>query len=165
MSYMAYLTVSGEKQGGISNGCNSKTSMGGKYQLSHADEISVIAYEHHLSMNGRKSGKSNSPLFITKFIDTSTPLLAMSLSSREILNCKLKFYRTNDGGFNENFLIIELKNAIISSLSSNMPNIVAKSLDVPINEMYEVVGFSYQEITWLHNLTGASGYDAWNKKD
>jgi len=55
--------------------------MGGKYQLSHADEISVIAYEHHLSMNGRKSSKSNSPLFRVNQWGRVLPFAIIKLNS------------------------------------------------------------------------------------
>ncbi|CAM3604357.1 Major exported protein [Vibrio aerogenes CECT 7868] len=32
MAHVAYLTLSGEKQGLISSGCNTKDSMGNRYQ-------------------------------------------------------------------------------------------------------------------------------------
>jgi len=159
---MAYLTINGQSQGLISKGCNTLDSMGAKFQEPHKNEISVIAYEHHGSKSGGQHRKSHFPLFITKFIDTSTPMLAMAFAKQEHLDCTLKFYRTNENGFNENFFTIELKQAVISSMSSNLPNLLVKDADHAMIEMYEVIGFSYKEITWQHNLTGTSGYDNWD---
>ncbi|SHO57491.1 Hcp family type VI secretion system effector [Vibrio quintilis] len=163
MAYMAYLTIIGETQGAISEGCNSIDSMGAKFQDSHRDEISVIAYEHHGSKGAGQHRKSHSPLYITKFIDKSSPLLASAFAKQEHLDCTLHFYRTNEQGFNEKFYSIELKKALISNLSSNLPNIISNSVEKSFTEMHEVIAFSYKEIIWKHNVSGTMGYDNWDQ--
>ncbi|SIO95484.1 hypothetical protein [Vibrio spartinae] len=46
MAHIAYMTIKGEKQGIISSGCNTKDSMGNKYQETHTDEIT---WRHNVS--------------------------------------------------------------------------------------------------------------------
>lgn len=43
MANLSYLTLVGEKQGKISEGCSSQKSVGNKAQIAHTDEIMVYA--------------------------------------------------------------------------------------------------------------------------
>ncbi len=122
MAHNAYLTVEGEKQGLISRGCNTLSSLGGKYQVNHIDEITVASTEHMMMKLPDQQAKTHNPVIITKFIDKSTPLLAMAFARQEYLNCKLNFYRTNEQGYYENFFSIELKKALITSISLSQPH-------------------------------------------
>ncbi|CAM3626142.1 Major exported protein [Vibrio aerogenes CECT 7868] len=159
MAHVAYITINGEKQGMISSGCNTKDSMGNKYQETHSDEISLIECEHHLSKDIQEHGKTHTPIFITKFIDKSTPLLSTAFAKQEHLDCTINFYRTNEQGYNEKFYSIELKKAIISSIDFSLPNTIKKHQD----EMHEVIGLSYKEIIWNHKSSGTMGYDNWDQ--
>ncbi|MBU9843855.1 type VI secretion system tube protein TssD [Rahnella ecdela] len=43
MANLIYMTLTGEKQGLISQGCGTYDSMGNKYQVSHQDQIFLLA--------------------------------------------------------------------------------------------------------------------------
>lgn len=49
MAHIAYLSLKGAKQGLISSGCNTKDSMGNRYQETHTDQITVLACHYSLS--------------------------------------------------------------------------------------------------------------------
>lgn len=159
MAHVAYITINGEKQGLISSGCNTKDSMGNKFQEPHKNEITVLACDHHMSKNPQQHSKNHSPIFITKNIDKSTPLLATAFAKQEHLNCVIDFFRTNEQGYNEKFYSIELKKAVISDISFSLPHTVHNYQ----HEMCEVIALSYQEITWNHNVCGTMGYDNWDQ--
>ncbi|EIF8196713.1 Hcp family type VI secretion system effector [Vibrio vulnificus] len=157
MAHNAYLTISGEKQGLISNGCNTPDSLGGKYQKPHINEITVIATEHTMMKIQGQHSKSHNPITITKFIDKSTPLLATAFARQEHLECTLNFYRTNGNGYNEKFYTVELKKALITAINFSQPHTLLSHDE----EMTEQISISYRDIIWKHNIAGTEGYDNW----
>lgn len=46
MANLIYMTLTGEKQGLISQGCGTYDSMGNKYQVAHRDQIFLLALSH-----------------------------------------------------------------------------------------------------------------------
>ncbi|MDW6002857.1 Hcp family type VI secretion system effector [Vibrio mangrovi] len=159
MAHVAYITINGEKQGLISSGCNTKDSMGNKYQESHTDEITLLSCDHSLSKDPQQHGKTHNPMCITKSIDKSSPLLSTAFAKQEFLNCVINFYRTNEQGYNEKFYSVELKKAIISGIHFSLPHTINSHGD----DMYEIIELSYQEIIWNHNISGTMGYDNWDQ--
>ncbi|SJN56206.1 Major exported protein [Vibrio ruber DSM 16370] len=159
MAHVAYIKIEGEKQGLISSGCNTKDSMGNKYQESHKDEITLLTCDHHMSKDVHQHRKSHAPVFITKNIDKSTPLLATAFANQEYLNCTIEFFRTNEQGYNEKFYIIELNKAVISEISFSLPHTTHDHQ----SEMHEVIALSYKEISWKHSISGTMGYDSWEQ--
>ncbi|TFH89094.1 Hcp family type VI secretion system effector [Vibrio ouci] len=158
MAHNAYLTIIGERQGSISNGCNTKDSIGGKAQEAHANEITVIATEHALAKHQGQHGNHHNPITITKLVDKSSPLIATAFARQEHLDCALNFYRTNEQGYNEKYYTIELKKALITAINFSQPHTILSHDE----EITEQISISYRDIIWKHNVAGTEGYDNWN---
>ncbi|MCW8335886.1 type VI secretion system tube protein TssD [Vibrio paucivorans] len=154
MAHTAYLSIIAKSQGCISQGCNTKDSIGNKAQESHANEITVLACHFTLSKHGGPA-----EVAITKPIDKSSPLLGNAFSKQEHLQCTLNFYRTNEQGYNENFYSIELIDALIATLSFDQPNVLTSGDD----DMSEVLHLSYRDIIWKHKIAGTEGYETWER--
>ncbi|MFM2588156.1 Hcp family type VI secretion system effector [Vibrio sp. TBV020] len=152
MAHTAYLSITGKTQGPLSKGCNTKDSIGNKAQASHCDEITVLACNFALSKHGGPA-----EVLITKPIDKASPLLGNAFSKQEHQQCTLRFYRTNEQGYNENFYTIELVDALITTLSFTQPNV----LQAGDEEMSEELSLSYRDIIWKHNIAGTEGYETW----
>ena len=152
MAHTAYLSVIGKTQGSISQGCNTKDSIGNKAQESHLNEITVLSFNYTLSKHG-----GTAEAVITKPIDKASPLLGNAFSKQELLQCTIKFYRTNEQGYNENFYSIELVDALIKTLSFDQPNVL-NSVD---EDMSETLHLSYRDILWKHKIAGTEGYQTW----
>ncbi|MCG9724459.1 Hcp family type VI secretion system effector [Vibrio brasiliensis] len=154
MAHTAYLSIMGKEQYCISQGCNTKDSIGNKAQESHKDEITVLACNFTLNKNGKPT-----EVAITKPVDKSSPLLGNALSKQEHLQCTIKFYRTNEQGYNENFYTIELVDALITSLSFDQPNVLTSGDE----NMSEIFHLTYRDIIWKHNMAGTEGYQTWDR--
>lgn len=113
MSFSIYLSLTGEKQGCISSGCGDISSIGGKCQTGHLDEIFVYGVNYGIQM---EQNKNLSPLTIIKPVDKSSPLLFQTVNDNEMLDCEFKFYRLGNGGFMENYYKINLQKARIVSI-------------------------------------------------
>ncbi|MFM2477011.1 Hcp family type VI secretion system effector [Celerinatantimonas sp. MCCC 1A17872] len=159
MANVAYLSVIGENQGTISQGCNTQDSIGNHYQTAHQDEITVLSWNHQLSRGLSAQSQQHHPLQITKRIDKASPMLAMAWSRGERLTCELKLYRTNSSGLNECYYVITLKNAEICAINHSMPHVHMSDADTQ-----EIISFKYKNIDWEHKITGTSGYDDWDDK-
>ncbi len=161
MAHIAYLKIEGETQGLISMGCNSKDSIGDRYQLSHLDEISIISADYSMdkldSIN--HSRIQFNPFVITKWVDKSSPLLGSAFTKQEKLQCELSFYRTNETGGNEKYYVIKLVDAVINNLSFSLPHVIHAGKD----DMNEVIGFNYKEIVWKNLLAKTEGYGLWGQ--
>lgn len=127
----------------------------------HNNWIDVISYNHGmlagLSMSyggGGGSGKSShSDFTVKKYIDQSSPVLALDLNNgMHISSATLELVRTvNDT--TQVYMKYKLNDVHISSIQVN------DSGDMPVEE----VGFSYNNITWTY--TTANGLDIthyWN---
>ena len=154
MAHTAYISIIGKTQGSISQGCNTKDSIGNKAQESHCNEITVLACNFVLSKHGGPG-----EVLVTKMIDKASPLLGNAFSKQEHLQCTINFYRTNEQGYNENFYSIELIDALISTLQFNQPNVLQSGDE----DMSEELSLSYKEIIWKHKISGTEGYDSWKK--
>ena len=78
MAQQIYMTLTGEKQGLISQRCGTYDSMGNKYQSLHRDEIFVLALSHSTH---RDKNICHQPLSVTKIIDKSSPLSGIAISN------------------------------------------------------------------------------------
>lgn len=68
MTNLVYMTITGEKQGSISQGCGSYDSIGNKYQIKHIDQIFVLALTHSTH---RQQHINHQPISITKLGNAS----------------------------------------------------------------------------------------------
>jgi hypothetical protein len=161
MANQGYMTIIGERQGLISGGCSAQNSIGNKCQTAHIDEIQVLSFVHNMAQVGNSPHATHGPIVITKNIDKSTPLLAQALDKLEKLNCVLDFYRVSAYGNQEKFYTVELRGAVISSLSTTVPHSVLEN-DL---EAEENVAIRYRDILWTHHLAGTSGHASWHENE
>lgn len=152
MAHTAYLKVIGKTQGLISQGCNTNDSIGGKAQDAHKDEITILACRYSLERHGGLT-----KMMLKKPIDKASPLLGNAFAKQEHLQCEIRFYRTNEQGYNEQFYSIELVDALIQSLSFEQPDVLSMGHE----DLNETLGLTYKDIIWKHNLAGTEGYETW----
>ncbi|MBN3097943.1 Hcp family type VI secretion system effector [Pectobacterium brasiliense] len=155
MSSVIYLELTGDKQGLISSGCSSLQSIGNRSQLGHEDQIQVLSLNHSMSYDDNLSCH---PVELIKFIDKSSPLLGVSVSSNERLTANFFLYRVNSAGQLELFYEIKLTDVRIVDISCNYPHSINNNEMMP----YEKVLLKYNSISWEHKVAGTSGYSIWN---
>lgn len=157
MANLVYLTLNGQLQGLISAGCSSLASIGNKAQISHVDQIMVLALTHGLS---RAQNVNHLALTIQKPVDKSTPLLSKAITENERLTCDFEYYRTNRFGINELYYKVKLINARISSIKHVVPHVIANSQGQP----EESISFTYESLTQEHCIAGTSAYSLWEDR-
>lgn len=157
MANMIYLTLQGDKQGLISQGCSSVESIGNKYQSGHENEIFILRLHHSIH---REQNVNHSPIVFVKPQDKSSPLLMMAISDNETLNLKFDFYRTAQSGAQELYYSIECRDATILDLSPNYPHSVNHAEAQP----EESVSIKYKDIICRHHMAGTSGYSVWDDR-
>ncbi|MDF0730745.1 Hcp family type VI secretion system effector [Pseudomonas entomophila] len=157
MACHGYMSISGRSKGLISAGCSTQDSIGNRFQVGHADEIMVLSFSHNLSSLGNTDRATHRPILITKHVDKSTPLLAEALASREIVDCKINFYRVNGSGKQERFFHIELAGGLVVDHRIEMPH------SILLNDQHpqEYIAIRYGFIGWQHLIAGTSGYASW----
>ncbi|EHR5480191.1 type VI secretion system tube protein Hcp [Vibrio parahaemolyticus] len=154
MTTTAYLKIESLRQGLITQGCNTESSMGQAYQENHRDEITVLSYSHFI---GYENQSIHTPITIIKRMDKCSPLLSQACVDGTPLTCTLKFYRLSSNGGHEFFYEVILSNAIIKSVSPHMPH----TIDFNEREMQEVVTIAYGDISWRHVSLNTAGYSSW----
>lgn len=155
MGSSIYLTLTGKKQGMISSGCGTVSSIGNRHQLGHEDEIFVHEVGYGIQMH---DNISLAPLTIVKEVDKASPLLFQAVNDNEMVDCVFNFYRTSVSGMMENYYKIKLINARIVDISVNHPHTLNSSDSSP----QEMVTFEYKSITMDHITANTSGWAAWN---
>lgn len=156
MVYHSYMSITGQKQGLISEGCSSEASIGVKCQPDHLNEITV------LSLSGQnpviKPPLGIQPFIITKYIDWSTPRLLQALMEKESLSCDIHVYRESSKGTLEKFRTLKLEEAVIVSQEIDGPDISLADGAQPVEYVgiYACRGTDmyHEEITY-----GTSGTD------
>lgn len=159
MAVSGYMSIFGERQGLISAGCNSQPSIGNRCQISHQDEILVLAFNHALSNPGNTQRAIHQPVLVTKLVDKASPLLARAVDSREVLSCDIHLYRFHPAGHQEKYFSIKLEGAVIVALDLDVPHTVLMS----DQEAEERLLISYRSISWVHHAAGTTGHAAWEE--
>ena len=157
MANLVYLTLNGEKQGLISSGCSSLASIGNKAQITHIDQIMVLALDHGVT---RDKNVNHLALSIRKPVDKSTPLLNSAITENEILTCDFEFYRTNRFGINELYYKMKLIKARISGIHLTVPHTITDSRGQP----EEIISFIYETFTQEHCVAGTSALSVWDMR-
>ncbi len=157
MALNAYLRLKASQQGDIKGSC---------IQKGREDTIMVIGFSHEIvsprdAASGLPTGKrQHKPLVITKEVDKATPLLFSILTNNEnISNFKLDFYQPSKQGAEKQHYTIQLFNANIASVRSEMLN--NKYPENMQHEGREHWAFTYQKITWTWQDGGVSADDDW----
>ncbi len=165
MSLPSYLSITGERQGLMSQGASTKESVGNYWQEGFEDQILVTSFDHQMDvplehpMTSSSGQRCHQPFILTKRLDKSSPLLATALNTGEaITDCCLTIFRYGENAGLEKLYTVKLQNARIVKVHYQMPHIdLAKSV-YPI----ETIGFSYQRIDWQHEGASTTGMDSWN---
>ena len=164
MASHGYMSITGKRQGLISAGCSSLSSIGNKCQIGHEDEVMILAYSHNM-ITGNDGGVSGDrgnhmPIMITKNIDKSSPLLASALHEREEVECTINFYRTSPAGGQDKYYSIRLTGVKIVHVSLQVPH----SIHMNDAEPQELVSIRYREISWTHIQAGTSACSSWGNQ-
>ncbi len=161
MALNAYMTLTGDSQGPI----NGSVELAGR-----EDSIEVNAVYHEVisprdAASGLATGKrQHSPLTIVKAIDKATPLLFNVLIFNEnITEFRLDFWRPSQTGQEEQFYTIELLNANISGIRTEMLH--NKYPENSQHREYERVSFTYQKIITTWQDGGITAEDDWETQN
>lgn len=157
MANVIYMTINGEKQGMLSQGCGTADSIGNKYQFGHKDQILIYELTNVIT---REQNAVHHPLEIRKPIDKSTPLLGVAISNNEKVECEFFMYRTSIAGGMELFFKVKLTGATLSQMRFFYPNSLTHN-DV---QPQESIAIRYETITWEHISSGTSGWSLWNDR-
>ncbi|WNW13780.1 Hcp family type VI secretion system effector [Pseudomonas sp. DTU_2021_1001937_2_SI_NGA_ILE_001] len=158
MANCGYMTITGEQQGLISAGCSTPQSLGNKCQPMHADKILILAFTHNMANLDDARHATHRPVFITKPVDKSSPLLSQALANQERVECLIEFYRTSAQGTQEKFYTVELRGGQVRELTQDMPHVVVQN----DGEAQEHLALSYRDIIWTHHSAGTTGYASWD---
>ncbi|MCS2147155.1 Hcp family type VI secretion system effector [Scandinavium manionii] len=157
MAGLTYLTINGKRQGLISEGCLTQSSLGNKALIAHQNQIFIFSLSHSLS---REQNVNHHNLTIIKPVDKASPLLANAISENESLSCEFEFYRTAKAGCMERYYLIKLTEARVADFHLHIPHNVHHNGEEP----QESVSFSYRSITWEHCIAGTSAYSIWDDR-
>lgn len=157
MANLIYLSLNGQRQGAISEGCSSIDSICNKSQLSHINKIMVLGLTHSIT---RDHNVNHHAISIIKPVDKSSPLLGKAISENEVLNCEFDFYRTSRVGMNECYYKLKLSNARIAAIHLQVPHAIVDNEGQP----EESIDFIYETISWEHCIAGTSGYSQWEDR-
>ena len=166
MATPAYMSVTGEKQGLITNEAFTADSVGNSYQEGHENQVMVQAFSHQVIIprdpqSGQPTGQRvHKPVCVTKVFDKASPLLWAALTSGERMSeVVIQWYRTSANGTQEHYYTTKLEDASIVEINGYMHN-----CQDPENAHFtrlEDVHFTYRKITWTHEVCGTSGSDDW----
>ncbi|EAA7383432.1 type VI secretion system tube protein Hcp [Salmonella enterica subsp. houtenae] len=113
MSNIIYLKIVGERQGVISEGCGSESSVGNRYQAGHEDEIFVFSLQALVS--SAVAGVNHQGIRFCKPIDKSSPLFTQAINNNERCTLDFTFYRINRWGRWEKYYQIEVRGASVTA--------------------------------------------------
>ena len=157
MALNAYLKLKGTTQGEIK---------GSVTQKGREDSIMVIGFNHEVvsprdAASGLPTGKrQHKPIVITKEIDKSTPLLmSMLVNNENISDWELRFWQPSATGREVQYYTIQLVNASIASIRSEMLN--NKYPENMQHKEREHISFCYQKIIWTFEDGGITAEDDW----
>lgn len=134
MGNIIYLTVNGERQGAISDGCGTEASTGNRWQIGHENEI--FAFSLSNSITSTSKGCQLHGLRFSKLIDKCTPLLSDSINNNEQLFMEFYFYRINKFGRWEKYYFIQLRGAFLSDIRYQFTENTFHTKTITVNYEY-----------------------------
>jgi type VI secretion system secreted protein Hcp len=157
MALNAYLKLKGQKQGEIK---------GSVTQSGREDSMMVIGFNHEIvsprdAASGLPTGtRQPKPITVSKEIDKASPLLMNVLVNNEqVTKWELRFWQPSPTGQEVQHYTIELENASIASIRSEMLN--NKYPENMQHKEREHISFCYQKITWTWMDGGITASDDW----
>ena len=137
--------------------------------LGRADSIEILEYESAV-ITAREAGsgmatgrRQYEPLRIVKRIDKASPLLLKALTTNQVVEGTVKFFRPNPtgDGTTEQFYTVAFKKGRIASQNQKLPNTIvpATSTEPPLEE----VTFVFHTISWTFTNGGVTHEDTWSE--
>ncbi len=157
MANIIYMSIEGQSQGLISQGCSTASSIGNLYQTGHEDQIFVYEFTSGIS---RDQNANHRPVLIKKPVDKSSPLLGVAISENELLQIKFYFYRTSSSGGLELYYQVRLIDATLSDMTCFYPNSLTHNTSQPQDSL----AINYKSISWRHLAAGTDGYSFWEDR-
>jgi type VI secretion system secreted protein Hcp len=168
MPIPAYMSIEGETQGLITEGCNTEDSIGNTFQEAHEDEFLVQQFNHQIIVptdpqSGQPSGQRvHKPITLVKVYDRASPLLFQALCTGERLpECVINWFRITNEGIEELYFSHTLEDATIVDISPFMPN--AQDPAMSHFRHMEKISLVYRKISWAHEVAGTEGSDDWRE--
>ena len=162
----AYIKMTGQTQGVITEGTNTPESVGNTSTDKHEDEALVQAFRHNIMtptdpQSGQPSGKVvHGPVIITKVFDKSSPGIYQALTTGERLSeVVIKWYRTSMDGMQEHYFTHTLIDATIVDITASMPNCQDPGLAHFTH--LEDVSMRYRKIIWEHVVAATTSEADW----
>ncbi|MEZ1314520.1 Hcp family type VI secretion system effector [Pseudomonas fluorescens] len=166
MAIPAYMSITGKKQGLITENASTADSVGNGFQEAHKDEVMVQSVSHDILIprdpqSGQPTGQRvHQPLVITKVFDKASPLLQTSLTTGEVLTeVVLNWFRISATGTREHYYTTKLEDAILVAINNKMHDCQDPS-GAHFTHLEELQ-FTYRKIYWTHEISGTTGSDDW----
>ena len=155
-----YIKITGEKQGEFTGDVDLEGREGMILGYRFENSVSVPRDTNTGQATGKRVHK---PIRFTKHVDGSSPLLWMALvRSESLTEVIFDFYRINASGENVNYYSVQLKNAQVVQMSTDLAD-TAQAVGLESDLTREHVELTYQEIIWEHKDAGTMSQDQWKQ--
>ena len=161
MANTFYIKIDGATQGTIEGDC---TQAGRENLIVGYKFVERTTIPRHSDTGQPTGSRVHHPICFTKHVDKASPKLWQAMTTGERLGTvRFDFYKINEEGTNENFYSIELEQAIIVEMQSELKD-TAATTDTVADEMLEHVYLTYRKIRWIHILDTVEAEDDWNQR-
>ena len=158
MARIAYVTITGAKQGAIRGEITQRGREGSIPLIALSSQIIAPFDEASGSASGKRQ---HHPIVITKPIDQATPKLYQALITNEVLtDVTIAFWRQTATGAEQQYFTIKLTNGRVVGITLRSADIhdPTKADEVPCEDMQ----FVYQKIAWTWTDGGITAQDSWS---
>ncbi len=161
-NWIVFAQVVGAIQGPIEGSSERPSREGFVEAFGFGHEVRVP----HDPGTGLPSGpRVHSPFKMVKLFDKATPGLYQALTTDEIVQVTIQWYRVDDAGSEQHYFTAELSDAHIVRIAPMMPTAQDPSLDPDSTDSYrhlEEVQFTYGTIKWTWEPDALEFTDTWN---
>lgn len=151
----AFMTITSETHGLISQGCSSQEVIGEYANIEHVDEVSVLGYRHEIVNEG--GVMAHRPFIITKHLDLLSPFLFRTANKEEEFDCVMSQYQPSSDGPPEKFFVIELKGASVMTAEFGAME------GSPYG--FEFISLRYREISLTHVSSNTTSCATWTEAE
>lgn len=144
----SYIYITGDVQGDI---------LGSVTQAGREDSIVIYQFSQSFQTGGK--GTTHTPLYMTKPIDKSSPLLFQAMNTNENLYVQLLLWKPDQTGKEVQYYTIELLDAKINSIHYYQKD--NKNPDLMAYEHSEEISFTYQQIIFEDVQSGNTAQGQW----
>lgn len=165
MASIAYIKITGSKQGDITKDASTADSIGNTWQTGHEDESIVYSFTKNAVVprdpaSGTAIGtRVHQPATIVKPLDKASPLLWQAPATGENLQMELHFFRTSVTGQQEHYYTIKWEDAVLVDGKVVLPDVLDSDNDS--RGHLEEWSFTYRKVEWTHEKAGTTASDDW----